>query len=347
MERKSRKETAKPKAGEPIFIVKSAARRGGLDYLHISLLVLVAILVILAFALSAFKPGPVLENCPYGIINGTCAQVQQNSSLVLAAVGKVLAGYSSANSSLSLLAYYSLINRSKVSYVPATGGWVVVVPYVDPLLNGSILNSTFILNRNLSLAGTYLSAIGPNKLSKDRTVAFGTVSIAGRYACNYSGIKPVYFITDPYAPGAISDLRNSLNVSAMYANSINVSYYFVFTGYALSQYGKYGENATQNLGRYLTCASKQRDHFGQFVSNLSNVYSGVPVTKYLLDQIVMGSRMNQTLFTACLSTSGSEIDSSTQLAAFYNISFVPIYIVNCEYSSLPQTVTAAVNYTIG
>ena len=42
---------------EPVFIIRPAMKNYGLDYLHISLIVLVIILVGLALALSFFKQG--------------------------------------------------------------------------------------------------------------------------------------------------------------------------------------------------------------------------------------------------------------------------------------------------
>jgi len=68
---------------EPVFIVKPALKRGGLDYLHISLIALVIVLIALAFSLAFFKQGTVVKNCYYGVVNGTCATQQYNSSQVL------------------------------------------------------------------------------------------------------------------------------------------------------------------------------------------------------------------------------------------------------------------------
>ena len=110
---------------EPLMIVRPAVRRWGLDYLHVSLIILVIILIAFAFALSAFKPGPVYANCPAGIVNGTCVGPSHTSAEALAAGESVLAAYAPVNTSLSLLAYYSSPNEGNASYMANTSEWLL------------------------------------------------------------------------------------------------------------------------------------------------------------------------------------------------------------------------------
>src|SRR5271168_1470309 len=131
---------------EPVFIVKPAFKNFGLDYLHIILIALVIVLVVLAFALSTFKQGVVVTNCQYGNnVSGSCNTTMHNSSQALGAAERDLASYSKINTSLSLIPYYSLVNRSEVSYLPQSKKWLVIVPYIDPLANNTIFNISLLL----------------------------------------------------------------------------------------------------------------------------------------------------------------------------------------------------------
>ena len=318
---------------------------GGLDYLHISLIVLVIVLIGLAFALAYFKPGAILEDCQYGIQNGTCVSMAANDTQVMQALGRVLAGYSTSNSSLSLLAYYSLVNRTTVSYLPSTKGWLAVVPYVNPFDDNKTFNVSFVFSANLTLEQPFISMVGPPGYANSTTVAFGTVSLDGRSFCAYSKPVPTYFITDPYVPGFIGYLSNAISTAKRYGAEVNMSYYFISSNYAASEYGQYGIQETQNLQRYLACASQQGG-FGQFVSNLSVAYGGSPLSNSTLHDIVLGSKLNTSEFAACMDNVTGRLAGQTTLAAFYGINSVPAFIVDCKYETIPATVSAAINYTL-
>lgn len=329
---------------KPVFIVKST-RMGGLDYLHISLIALVLILIGFAFALAYFKPGSTLVNCPYGVLNGTCAGAPYNSSQATQAVGRILAGYAASNTSLSVLAYYSLPNRTTVSYVPDLKEWVAVVPYRDPFYNNETLNVSFILSGNLTLRQPFLSMVGPAKPTNDTVVSFGTVSLAGKSQCSSSQPVPVYFITDPYVPGFINYTEGALGLQRQYGGSVNVSYYFVSSSYSASKYGQYGVAGTQALAGYLSCASKQ-GRLGSFVSNLSLSYTGEPLPYSTLSDVALGSGLNATRLSACMDNVSSALAVQTALAAFYSVQSVPVYIANCRYQSIPGTAQYAVDYAL-
>ncbi|MEM0149466.1 MAG: hypothetical protein QXW10_01050 [Candidatus Micrarchaeaceae archaeon] len=344
----SKKVRGSAKSG-PVFIVKSASRMGGLDYLHITLIALVILLVIVAFALSIFKQGVVLENCPYGIVNDTCAHAPSSNSIaeanVIKAVGSIIAGYQNSSSSLSILPYYSLINESKVYYIQANGTWLVTVPYLDPFENGTEYNISMVLYKNLTLDNIFLSTARPVISSNYSTVAFGTVDLTNKYMCNYSTPIPVYLITDPYAPGAISAIDRAINISAQYAGKVDMNYYFVFSDYSINMYKQYGVSATQRLGDYLVCASHQPE-FKQFMGDLSSIDTSIPQSSSVLYSIVQASGMNTTSFDGCLANVSEPLDAQAQFAALYKLNVLPSFIVNCKYQTLPQTLDSAINYTL-
>ncbi|MCL4389439.1 hypothetical protein M1397_02405 [Candidatus Marsarchaeota archaeon] len=331
---------------EPVFIVKSALKHGGLDYLHISLIALVIILIALAFSLAYFKPAEIIKNCQYGIMNGTCISPQYNSSQVLAAAGKVLANYANVNSSLALLPYYSEPNNANVSYLPATGQWLVDIPYIDPFAqNKTFYVSMMFSGKNLSLIKSYLQSINPGQSGNNTVVSLGTVQIGGRVFCQDTEPFPVYMITDPYAPGAFAGIAKADNLSKEYPGKLNVSYDFIFTNYSSSFYSGYGVQQTQLLGEYLYCAANQR-MITPYSANITKIFDGRPLSNVTLYETAIGSGLNATMLNACMANSTSTLDYQAKLAGFYGIVQTPQLVVNCRYSSIPETVGYAINYTI-
>ena len=332
---------------EPVFIVKSALKHGGLDYLHISLIALVVILIALAFSLAYFKPAAIVKNCQYGIMNGTCVTPQYNSSQVLAAAGKVLANYANVNSSLSLLPYYSEPNNANVSYLPAEDQWVVNIPYIDPFAQSETFYISMMLSgKNLSLIKSYLESINPGQSGNNTVVSLGTVQIGGKVFCQDAAPFPVYMITDPYAPGAFAGIAKADNLSKEYPGKLNVSYDFIFTNYSSSFYTGYGVQQTQLLGEYLYCAANQ-DMVASYSANITKVFNGRPLSNVTLYETAIGSGLNATALSTCMSSSTSTLDYQAKLASFYGIVQTPQLVVNCRYSSIPETVDYAINYTIG
>jgi hypothetical protein len=336
------------KAGgkEPVFIIRPALERFGLDYLHISLLALVVILIAVAFALSAFKQGVVLENCQYGVTNESCATPAHNSSEALAAAERILASYSTVNTTLALLPYYSLVNESSVSYLPSLKEWLVVIPYINPLAQDELSNMSMVLNDNLSLAEPFLQTLTPFYRTNNSVAGLGVVSLYGKALCTATKPVPVYLITDPYAPGAIPSLYTALNASRKFAGSVNMSYYFIFSGYSERFYGSNGAEDTQSLGRYLLCASRQQGRLYPFLQNLSMVYTGNPVNNFTLNEVEVGSGMNTSSFGACLVNASTVLDYQARLASLYGITSTPEFITDCRYASIPQTIGYAINYTL-
>ncbi|MGC8652361.1 MAG: DsbA family protein [Candidatus Micrarchaeia archaeon] len=331
---------------EPVFIVKPALKHYGLDYLHIALIVLVVVLVALAFSLATFKQAVLIKNCPYGIVNGTCASLQYTNAQVLQAAGRILASYSTVNTSLSLLPYYSMINDSTVNYMPNESEWLVVVPFKDPYISNTIFNFSMLLNANLSLEQAYLQAIKPVLYTNNSVVAPGVISIYGKTLCTTTKPIPLYLVVDPYAPGAMEAIRLAAQVSSIYNNSLNVSYDFVFGASAQQFYSQYGAQETQDMARYLFCAYRQRK-MGAYAANLSSVFSGYPLSNSTLSSIASASKLNATQLDQCLGSSYTALAHQAQLANFYNVVSTPTFIANCKYTAIPQTLNNTITYALG
>lgn len=331
---------------EPVFIVKPALKHGGLDYLHISLIALAIVLIALAFSLAYFKPATLLENCQYGIVNGTCTTPKYNSTQALAAAGRVLASYSYINTSLSLLPYYSEMKMASATFVPSQNAWLIDVPYIDPLANNQVFNISMVLSgSNLSLVRSYIQSVSPTQRTNDSVVAFGTVQLYGRFLCTTKEPIPVYAVIDPYAPGAFSGIAKAINLTDEYHGRLNVSYDFVFTNYSTEWYAGYGTYQTQLLGMYLFCSSQQGGISG-YANNVSKVFEGRPLSNQTLYQIAVGSGLDMASMNACLANSTTTLSYQAQLARFYNIQFTPQFIIDCRYSTIPETAGSAVNYTL-
>jgi hypothetical protein len=333
---------------EAVFIVKPVAKGYGLDYIHVTLAVLVVILVGLAFALAAFKPAAtVAPSCSTSNAVSNCITTpQHNSSQVLMAASEALVYYSTLNTSLSLLPYYSLMNRSRASYVPYGREWLVVVPYVSPYNSLVVYNfSMLIYDSNLSVKNAFINSVMPLVRTGKSVAGLGAVSIDTTSACNTTKPLPVYLITDPYAPGAFAAINSSIAASKKYGDSVDVSYFMVFSRFAISHYAGFSAGQTQLIGNYMYCASKQKN-FPQFISNLSIAYNGDPLSNLTLTNVAQGSSLQMGDLGSCLANSSTAIDYQSELASHYNITSTPLLIVNCKYLTIPQTLDYAINYSL-
>jgi hypothetical protein len=351
MAKNEKEKTTKLNSKEPAFIVKPALKNFGLDYMHIILIALVIILIALAFALSTFKQGTIITSCQNSTTNSICNSSSSTNSIhtsaqALNAAEHYLAAYSSVNTSLSLVPYYSLVNQSSASYLNNQKEWLVVIPYLDPLLHNEKFDISFILyDSNLTLANSFLQTLKPAGSSNNSVVSLGTVSLYNEIECRTAKPIPVYVITDPYAPGAIQTLFTAINESKAYTNSVNVSYFFIFSGYSQHYYSSFGTVQTQLAGRYLSCASNQKN-FPQFLSNLSVAWTGTPLSNGTLYDVVLGSNLSITPFNNCMKNVTTRLDYESQFANLYNIVSTPYVIVNCKYSTLPESLPYAINYSL-
>jgi hypothetical protein len=331
----------------PVFLVRPAFKNLGLDYLHITLIVLAVILAVLAYSLSGFK-GTTLPsqassvNCTFGVLNGKCATPSHTSAEALLASEKVLASYSSINSTLSLLPYYSIVNRSVVSYLPNAGEWLVAVPYINPLNGENLQLSMLLYDSNLTLAVPFQQMIKPITFSNYTVVSKGVVSIPGKSACTQSAPFPTDLFIDPYSPGDFQSISEAINASR--SADLNVSYEFIFTGYSARFYQNYGESTTQFMSKYLLCAVAQHA-LPQFLSNLSIAFHGQPLSNYTLAQVATASNLKPNALEGCLLNSTAVLQNQQTLADFYNITSGSLFVLNCKYISIPQTLGEGINYT--
>jgi hypothetical protein len=345
---KQNKQKDRPGGKEEVFIVKPVVKGYGLDYLHLTLIILVVILVALSFSLTLAKPAT-LVRCSNSTSASGCSSPSaplHNESQVLSAAEHALVFYGSLNTSLSLLPYYSLVNRSTVSYVPSGKYWLVVIPYVSPFNRSVIYNfSMIVTDSNLSVRNAFINSVTPVANAGKSVVALGTVGVDQTAACNTTKPIPIYLITDPYAPGAFQAIDSAINASARYGNSIAVKYFMVFSSYSISRYQGFGTGQTQLLGNYMFCASKQRN-FRQFMSNLSIAYTGEPLDNLTLAQVAQGSMLNTSSLNGCLTNSSTAIDYQAVFAQRYNITSTPQLLVNCKYLTIPQRLDDAIDYSL-
>ncbi len=347
IKKRNSKTQKKENKTKPIFLVK-ATKIGGIDYLHISLIALVIILIALAFAFAKLKPINTCYNLNnsvnYGISNNSCVKLEHNNTQVLNAVEKLLAGYATVNSTFSLLPYYSYVNDSKIYYLENANKYFVEIPFKDPFISNKTLNFSMLLNgSNLALINTFTQSLIQPKNTNNKVVHFGVVKLAGKVACATSNTIPIYLFNDPYSVSALSSLFNAINISKKNPN-INMSYYFIFGLSSIKFYNSYGTYKTQLFGQYLACSSQQPEFYA-FLSNISKLFSGSPLSNYTLYQTAYGSGLNTSQLNTCITNSTNLLTKESNLAKFYNIVSVPEFVINCEYTSLPQTLINAVNYS--
>ena len=338
---------SKKSNSEPVMIVRPAIKSLGLDYLHVSLIVLVIILIGLAFALSTFKGVTLQSGCSYGTAsNGICVTPQHTSSQAIGAAEQVIASYELTNSSLSLLPYYSEPNLANVSYLNNQSEWLVVVPYIYPgNVSQTFYLSMLFYDSNLSLVRPFLQIPKSPYSTQNKALAYGVLGIAGKTACKTVAPITVYSFIDPYAPGAINGLYSAINASNKFRDKINMSYEIIFSSYAANLYKGYGVNRTQQNGLDLWCATRQ-PRFSAYLANYSLLFTGVPLDNGTLNQIAIGSGLNMTEFTSCLTTAPQKLDAQGIFASYYNIQTTPLYVVNCQYQTIPQTLNNAIQYSL-
>jgi hypothetical protein len=346
----TKKSIAKRKDESPVFLVRPAIKNFGMDYLHIALIALVVILAVLAFSLSGFRHQTQTlstSNCTNGayVFNKSCVSANHTSAEALNAGEKVLASYSSLNSSLSLLPYFSLVNSANVSFLPTTKEWLVVVPVINPFTNQTIKVSMLLYDSNLSLAAPFQQMSNPEIYTNSSVVASGVVSLSGTTPCVTSGNFPVDYFIDPYGPGELQDMQSAINTSRADKGAA-VSFDFLFTAYSEKLYGTYGSSGTQLLGKYLLCGSAQSE-FPSFYQNVSAQFHGTPLSNYTLQELASASDLNYSEFNSCLLNSTSVLQAQLQLSKIYNITSTPEVVLNCKYLTIPETLGKALNYTEG
>ncbi len=335
---------------EPSILVKPVSRFGGLDTIHVGLIILVAILVLTILVMSyntkitITNATNVTQQCKYGAANGTCITPVHNQSQVMMYAKRVLAGYINFNSSLSLLPYLSNVSAMNVSYLAGSREWYASVPYKSPTSNSSYIITMAIRDSNLSLAGVLFQGVGPAVISASYVAAPGVVHLAGQTGCLTGNSVKADWIVDPYAPGGISSLVAATKLRNEFGSSLNLSVDALFTQYSTTIAGTYGLNNTMNLERYMICGSVQSNFTG-FVSALNASYPGTYMPESVLQGIVQRSGFNMTSLGSCMASSQQLIDAQYALAKHYNVTSSPVVVTDCQYESLPQTARQGICYS--
>ncbi|MGC8567890.1 MAG: hypothetical protein ACP5RP_00745 [Candidatus Micrarchaeia archaeon] len=344
--KKSNKKSSESIKG-PVFLIKPASKMAGLDYLHISLIILVIILIAVSFALASFKRGIIIQNNTQACANSISYQNQNitNSNAALRSVERLIGSYKNTNTSFDLLPFYTLVNESNVSYSPFTHLWTVVIPYIDPLYYYKKFYVVSVVNSSFYPKYIALSMPMPNLTSSSYVAAPGILAI-NTTPCSSTLPIPVDMISDPYGPYTINAIYQAINISKEYGNKINMNYFFIFSKYSDEMYSQYGINETQLMGKYLFCASKQ-SRFPAFMGNFTKVFSGTPLSNQMLYMIANASGLNMNNMNSCLSTSAKALaDQEMLVSGIYKIIFTPSYVINCEYQTIPPFANRTINYSI-
>ncbi|MGI0141444.1 MAG: DsbA family protein [Candidatus Micrarchaeales archaeon] len=328
------------KKDETKIVVRPIGGLGGLDGIHVALIVLVAILIGLLLAVSYSHPQIITNSsssCTYGSLNGSCTNPIHNFSSVKVRVGQILASYASVNGSLSILPYFSSMQNMTADYIPASKEWLATVPVMNPLTGNSFSASFLLQDSNLSLINPYLQTSTTSKIFSDYVVSQGVVRLSGKVSCLQQSPIQQYWFIDPYAPGSIQSLANFTSLQQKYSSKVNQSIKIVFGSASLGIASQIDNvNNTQALGKYIFCASSQ-SNFTRFTSNLESIYANSYVSPALLSQAANQSRLNIPELNTCLANATTDLNAQVLLAQYYNITATPSVITDCIYQSIPQT----------
>lgn len=328
------------KLKEPSIIIKPLGRFGGLDNLHLTLAVLVALLLLLLVVVSYGKPILIMPGN-----NTTSSNVSaiHTPTQIKQVAERVLASYATVNSSLSLLPFISNISSMHVSYLPSSGSWYVQLTAKN-FVNGVAFSLGFVINdSNTSKVTPLLQSVVPSQISNNSVVATGVVSLAGKYACANPDTTQVYWFVDPYAVGGVKSLVNASEIKQMYGNNVNLTVK-VMVGSDTQRIGsQVGLFNALYLSKYSLCASEQ-SNFGKFAFNLDSAFDGNYVSRDTLAGIANASDLNYSQLTSCISNSSQALNTQALLAQYYNITYTPVAVVGCQYLALPQTAREALCY---
>ncbi|MDE1860969.1 MAG: hypothetical protein KGH72_04615 [Candidatus Micrarchaeota archaeon] len=335
---------------EPSIIVKPIARLGGLDNIHMALLVLVVILILLLLFVSytARTPPPSNTtsglNCTYGAVNGSCVNPIHNASQIRHDVEMLLANYGAINGSVSVLPYTSNVAAMSISYLPSSGSWYVSVP-LSVQSSKPVYFSVLVNDRDTSQMVPFIQTVKPGSINSNYVVSDGVIRIANQTSCGTEKPLNVYWFVDPYAPGGISTLNNLTSLESHFGSNVNFSVKILFTQYYQQTAQQYGANKTQVLDAYLFCASRQGNgKFSSFVSNLDSIYTNAYVAPAVLANVSINAGLNASSMNSCLSNFALVSTAQIEQAKYYGIPSSPAVLTDCQYLSIPQTARQAICY---
>ncbi len=344
--------TNKDSVKEPSVVIRPLGSMGGLDNIHLALVVLVVVLVALLLAVARSKPVPIVANytasnsvlnCTYGLADGKCVLPESNVSQVTLAAERFLASYNYINTSLSLLPYISNVSAMRMAYDPADAQWYVSMPAKNPGSDSSFTFAMAINDRNTSQVTPLIQTVRPGMQSNDFVASEGVVQIAGQPGCSVSSPLQVYWFMDPYSPGAVSSLSNMTSLQSSLGPRINASVKILYTQYSQSVASQHGLNDTLALGSYLFCASRQSG-FGNFLGRVDSAYNGSYISPAQLQPLAGDAGLNMSGMNSCLASAQTLVQRQGLLARYYNITSSPAVVTDCRYLAIPQTELEAIRY---
>jgi hypothetical protein len=334
------------KISEPSILVKPVSKLGGLDNIHLALMALVIILILLVAVISYNTKITIVNYTNQTTsINATTFKAIHTPSQALSQAERILASYSNINSSISLLPYLANVNAANVFYLQNVRQWYVSIPYTGPQNGKTYLFSIIMNDSNLSRFSTFVQDVNPLAVTNNQVISRGVVKLYGQTSCTApGGAVPVYWFLDPYAPGALQSLKNATALEQRFGSNVNVSIKILSTQYSVGIANTYGLNNTLQLGKYLYCASTQRN-FTKFVTAVNTTYQDTYIPAYLLQELAGQSGLNTTVLNACVASAQGSINAQFEQARHYNITSSSSVLTSCEYISIPQTVQDAVCYS--
>lgn len=345
MATKSKKDSIK----EPSVVIRPIGSFGGLDSIHIALIILVAVVVALLLAVAYTKPLPIILNstsslnCTYAVQDGKCVLPTSTPGQIEHDAESFLASYNNVNTSLSLLPYYSDVSRMNLTYNPSNGEWYVSIPAINPYNNQSLELAMMINDKNTSKITPLIQTISPAIRTSDFVVSKGVVQIPNQSACSVQSPLQIYWFVDPYSSGGLASLENMTSLESRFKSQVSADVEILFTQSSQNIAATYGLNNSLALGSYLFCASNQSS-FSAFLSKVNQNYNGGYIPASLLSALAGQSGINSSKMNSCLATVGTLINRQAVLAKYYNITSTPSIVTDCRYLSIPETEVEAIHY---
>jgi hypothetical protein len=329
------------KIKEPSIIIRPIGKLGGLDNLHITLIIVIALLFLIVLVTSYSKP--ILITNSSNSTNVSTHAPEHSVVQIKTLVERLLASYATVNTSLSLLPFISNVTAMNATYLNASRSWYVHLTARNPGSNITFAIAFLINDLDTTKVTPLLQAAIPSQIGNNTVVAQGVMQLGGKYACLSSSPMQIYWFVDPYASGAVRSLLNATNLETSLGNKVNLAVKIRFGSDTQNIASSFGLFNSQYLGKYIFCASQQKN-FSSFVSNLNSLYSGTYVPQGVLSSIANLSKLDFPELSSCVNASSQPLNIQSLLAQYYNITQTPIVVVDCHYMALPQTVHEALCY---
>jgi hypothetical protein len=329
------------KIKEPSIIIRPIGRLGGLDNLHITLIIVIVLLFLIVLVTSYSKPILIINSSNSS--NVSVYAPEHSAAQIKILVERLLASYATVNTSLSLLPFVSNVAAMNATYLNASKSWYVHLTASNPESNITFAVAFLVNDLNITKVTPLLQAAIPSQIGNNTVVAQGVVKLGGKYACLSRSPMQVYWFMDPYASGAVRSLLNATSLEASLGNMINLTVKIRFGSDTQNIASSFGLFNAQYLGKYVFCASQQKN-FSSFASNLNSLYSGSYVSQGTLSKIANVSKLDFPELSSCINASSQTLNAQSLLAQYYNITQTPIVVVDCHYMALPQTAHEALCY---